>query len=301
MKIFITGGTGFIGKHLIKKLSNNGNHEILLLSRNKSYNYKDDSGLEKSNIKILEGDLSNIKDWEGKIKEFSPEVAVHLAWEGIPNYDSEMSFKNLKYGLDLLSMLKVIGCKKIIFTGSCWEYGKQKGCLNEKSVINSYNTFTSAKNALHWMGKYMAEENDDIQFIWIRPFYVYGPGQKKTSLIPYIIDSIKENKILDLKTPHAKNDFVYVEDVADAIILLLEKAKGSNVYNIGSGCLTSVNEIMNVVYANLNIKSDFKSIISQKEVLYDSFWADLSKIKNEVGWIPKVDIKEGILRMIILS
>lgn len=294
MKIFITGGTGFIGKHLITKLSKNKENKMLILCRSLEQNNFFDS----PNIKLIKGSLSNINEWEEKVREFNPEAAIHLAWEGIPDYKCEVSLKNLKYGLDLFSMLTKIGCKKIIATGSCWEYGKQKGSLNEENIINPHNVFTSAKSSLHWAGKYLAEENN-ISFIWLRLFYVYGHGQRNNSLIPYIIDCIKENKIPDVKTPSAKNDFVYVEDVADAIIAILEKVNNSAIYNIGSGYLTSVKEIINIVCANLNIKCDFKSSKSTEEVLYDGFWGDISKIRRETGWDTKVGIKEGILKMII--
>lgn len=295
MRIFITGGTGFIGKHLTKKLAQKG-HDLFLLSRNPD----EFSDIDSENIRLLKGDLSNIKEWKEKVKEFNLEVAVHLAWEGVPNYGLEVSVKNLKYGLDLFLMLAEIGCKKIISTGSCWEYGKQKGSLNEESTINPHNAFTSAKNSLLWMGKNLAEEKK-IQFVWTRLFYVYGPEQRKNSLIPYIIDCIKQGKKPEIKTPGAKNDFVYVEDVVDAIVAILKNSNDNltnPVYNIGSGSLTSVREIINMVYTNLNINPEINTSESNNDVLYDGFWADLSKIKKEIGWGPKVDIKEGILKMI---
>ena len=146
MRIFITGGTGFIGKHLVKRLDHKSN-EILLLSRNP----KDFSSLESENLKLLQGDLSNIDRWEHKLKEFSPQAAIHLAWEGIPDYRSAVSIKNLVQGINLYSLLAETGCKKIINAGSCWEYGKQTGCLNEAQVINPHNAFASAKNSLHWV------------------------------------------------------------------------------------------------------------------------------------------------------
>lgn len=300
MKIFITGGTGFIGKYLTKKLAQKG-YDLLLLSRNS--NEFSSLELEKrkenriENIRWLKGDLSNIEEWKERIKEFAPEVAIHLGWEGIPNYGFEVSVKNLQYGLNLFLMLEEIGCKKIISTGSCWEYGKQKGCLNEESIINPHNAFTSAKNSLLWIGKSLAEEKK-IQFIWTRLFYVYGPGQRKNSLIPYIIDCIKEGKKPEIKTPGAKNDFVYVEDVAEALVAILESKESYQVYNIGSGNLTSVREIINLVYAHLKINIEVDNSAAIDNILYDGFWADLSKIKKETGWEPKVDIKEGILKMI---
>lgn len=292
MRIFLTGGRGFIGQYLVPKLIQKG-HEILFLSR------RSDVSFENNKVEVLVGDLAHLEDWKEKVKEFAPEATIHLAWEGIPDYGLNLSIRNLQQGLNLFSFLAEIGCKKIISTGSCWEYGKQKGSLTEGSIINPHNAFTAAKNSLHWMGKCLAEEKQ-LQFIWTRLFYVYGPGQRKNSLIPYIIDCITNGKKPEIKTPLAKNDFVYVEDVAEALVAILESVSSfhSDVYNIGSGNLTSVKEIIDLVYAHLNINPEVDNSAATNNILYDGFWADLSKIEKETGWSPKTDIKEGILKMI---
>ena len=90
MKVFLTGGTGFIGKHVVKILLNEG-HKILLLKRpsNLKYSYLD-------RVQVTSGDLSTIQDCKKKIKDFEPDSAIHLAWEGIPDYSAETSTKNLK-------------------------------------------------------------------------------------------------------------------------------------------------------------------------------------------------------------
>ena len=298
MRILVTGGTGFIGKHLVERLDHKLN-EVLLLSRNP----QDFSSLESENVKLMQGDLSNIDTWKHKVKEFSPHAAIHLAWEGIPDYRSVTSIKNLNHGLSLYSILIESGCKKIISTGSCWEYGKQTGCLNESQVIHPHNAFASAKNSLHWAGKYLSEENG-IDFAWLRLFYVYGPNQRKDALIPYIIRCIKENTKPEIKTPSAKNDFVYVGDVADAIIAVLQHDTPnlrSSVYNVGSGNLTGVKEIIHQVYTHLNITPEVTFLEDKAEVLYDGSWADLIKIREDTGWKPAVSISEGILRMMTMS
>ena len=219
MKVFITGGTGFIGKHLVKTLKARG-HELFL----------------------LEKDLADINSWINEVKDFSPDATIHLAWQGIPDYGPETSAKNLKYGLNLIEELSKIDCKWILSAGSCWEYGGKSGKISEDAQINPINDFTKAKNDLHIQGKEIAEKNN-MQFVWTRFFYVYGPGQKETSLIPYLIKSIKENKTPEIKNPNAKNDFIYVEDLAEALADLTEKKVKTNVYNIGSGQLTAVQDI----------------------------------------------------------
>lgn len=272
MKIFITGGSGFIGKHLVKKLGEEKNNKLFLLSKN----------------------LADIESWRKEVEDFKPDVAIHLAWEGLPDYSAETSIKNLKYGLDLIKMLAEIGCKRVMSVGSCWEYGEQSGRLKENAVLKPNNAFSAAKNALHQLGGEIAKENN-IQFIWVRLFYVYGIGQRETSLIPYLINCAKTGKTPDIKNASAKNDFIYIEDVIEAISMLVKKCKKSGVYNIGSGHLTSIQEIIKMIFNNFGLDYQCKE---NKICNSSDFYSDISKIKKEVGWKPKVAIKEGIKEMV---
>lgn len=293
MKVFITGGTGFIGTHLVRMLRYKG-YDLLLLTRTPKKLPFNNS----KKITVVAGDLSNINDWKYDLIKFQPDATIHMAWEGIPDYGPETSVKNLKYGLDLIKLLAEIECRRFICTGSCWEYGQQHGKLHEDLPIKPFNAFASAKNALHWLGKEIAKENNMI-FIWTRLFYVYGIGQKETSLIPYVINCVRRGKKPEIKTPFAKNDFIYVEDVADALTNILTKCKQSTIYNIGSGSSTSAKEIVNMVYDSLGIKNEFEAgSIYSDEASCEEYWADLSKIKTEIGWKPKLTILEGLKRTI---
>ena len=270
MKIFITGSTGFIGKHLVKNLKARG-HELFLLDK----------------------DLADIKEWINEVKNFNPDAVIHLAWQGIPDYGPETSAKNLKYGLDLIENLSKIGCKWVLSAGSCWEYGGKAGKISEDAEIKPINDFTKAKNDLHIKGREIAQKNN-IDFIWTRFFYVYGPGQKETSLIPYLIKCVREGKTPEIKNPNAKNDFIYVEDLAEALAELVENKVKTNVYNIGSGKLTAVQDVIKIIYENFKLEPKKKDTAPGSTDIYSDFFADISKIKKDAGWQPKTTIEQGI-------
>ena len=120
MKILITGSSGFIGSALVKKVKNYKNFKLLLLSR-KEY-------ISKSmNIKYLRGDLNNLSQIEKKIEIFNPEILVHLAWEGIPDFSKNISKKNFSNSMKLIKFLiKKTTLKKIIISGSCFEKRKSE-------------------------------------------------------------------------------------------------------------------------------------------------------------------------------
>ena len=115
MRIFITGGTGFIGAQVVKELQTEENNLLLLSRRSKTSL----PSLKIPNVGNVQGDLSDIASWENEVKMFSPEVAIHMAWDSIPNYDVKASKKNLVYGLNLIGMLAESGCQSVIGMQVC--------------------------------------------------------------------------------------------------------------------------------------------------------------------------------------
>ncbi len=283
MRIFVTGGTGFIGRPTVRELQKRG-HKLLLLVQRRA------EGYPARGIAILRGDLSGIEKWKNSVRRFKPDAILHLAWEGIPDYGFEMSAKNLSYGLDVLRLAKYAGCKKIVMAGSCWEYGTVNGAVKEDAPLRITSAFSAAKTALHCLGREFAEENG-LEFVWTRFFYVYGPGQKPTSLIPHLVTGMRNGAVPKLKSPDSANDFIYVEDVARALRLILEKHKKnqSDLYNIGSGKLTPVRRVAKLIYG-----ADLTGSAGKPA----GFYADISRIGREIGWRPKVGISEGIKKMV---
>ncbi len=292
MRLFVTGGTGFIGQHVVHALHAAG-HELLLLtladedlSRLKTY----------PGLLFFQGNLADIEPVKTRLEAFKPEAVVHLAWEGIPNYDYQTSTKNLFHSLRLMNVLAELGCEKVLCTGSCWEYGEKIGQLREDSPVKASTPFTAAKISLQTMGREIAKANA-MDFLWVRLFYVYGPGQKSHSLIPHIITAIRSGKSPEIKTPRTRNDFVYVEDVASAITALVGRKTKADTFNIGSGVSTEISDIITMVYRFYDVQQRFTPPAKTTDTPVN-FWADITRIQSETGWKPRVPVEEGIRRTV---
>lgn len=288
MRIFITGGTGFIGRHVVNRLIKD-KHKVLILSREKRES--------RPYLKFIQGDLSNTRNWSKEVELFKPQAAIHLGWEGLPKHDYNFSKKNFINSLELIELLTNIACKKIIVVGSCWEYGVQTGKLREDDLPLPFDSFTAAKHSIHWFGKQLAKDHD-CKLIWTRPFYVYGPGQHSKSLIPHLIDCAKNNRQPEIRTPDAKNDFIFVEDLVDAFIALLSNELKNDLYNIGSGKLTKVADIIKVVFKEFDLKIQFKKAEIDNRSKLKGFYGDISRIKKDTSWKPTYSIKDGIKKTI---
>ena len=283
MNIFITGGSGFIGKQLIPIL---GHHELLCLTRSAK-----DLKLG-NNVQYVSGDLSNPESYLPTLDEFKPDCCIHLAWYGLPNYSLENNKINLISGINLVESLKKVECKKIFAVGSCWEYGNAKNSLSELDFPIDPGVFAAFKTSLHMIINSICHENS-INLIWGRVFFVYGPGQRQTSLIPSCYNSLKNRVEFKINNPLAVNDFIYVSDVANAIRHLIELDNTSGVYNIGSGHGKAVWEVVNCIASTLNISPIYENMPASDL----GNWANIDSI-SKCGWKSKVSLEAGILNTI---
>ena len=239
MNILITGASGFIGTNLLKKLSINKGYKILTLSR-KNFFYK-----PSKNIKNLKSDLNLSSLSISLIKNFCPQIIIHLAWQDIPDYSKKNSQINfLKQKLFFEKICKIKSIKKIIVTGSCSEH-KNKHHLTSKFFVNSKKKIK----------KFIKKQS--ISLVWLKLFFVFGENQRNNSLIPFLISAVKNNKLIKLKKPNMINDFIHVNDVSKFILSHLNMTKENLEYDVGSGYGLKVSDIMNFYKkTNKNIKSE---------------------------------------------
>jgi UDP-glucose 4-epimerase len=288
MRIFITGASGFIGSQLVPLLIEHG-HKLLLLSRQppKLAASTDDQG------RWLQGDLESPRDWWDPLARFAPQVIIHLAWEGLPDYSFGVSRKNFDYARRLFESAAETGCEVILAAGTGWEYRQKTGRVTEESPLGARDPFVALKNAIHFYGAAVARHYG-IQFYWPRLFFVYGPGQRRTSLIPHIIDALMRGERAKIRTPENRHDFIYAGDVALAIRALIEARPSRTVYNVGSGRSTAVADILAMTQAQLALPGFRNDSIPNHLQTGEDLVADITRITGDTGWRPSVQLEEGI-------
>ena len=297
MKFLITGATGFIGQPLVNKLIKQG-HTVLALSRSK---FLQPVNKNSGQLIYLQSSLNLDNKALERIKEFEPDILLHLAWEKIPDFSFETSFENLQNHIGFFQhIFSITSLKKIIVTGSCWEYNKTMGVCTETDICVSGNFFTWAKNSLRDFLQFECLQKN-INFIWPRVFYVYGPQQRIESLIPSVIENIRKGLMPALKTPSNANDFIYVDDVAEGLLQFAINDISSGIYNLGIGKSIPVIDVVSLIENSLN-----SNMILSKELLirttlsnkHTDFWADMTKTFSAIKWKPRTSLAIGIEKMI---
>ena len=246
MKILISGGSGFIGRNLVHHLVKK-KYDIMLIGRNFKF-------LKSNNVKKQHLDLNKTNNNFKKIEKYNPDIFIHLAWQGIPDYSESLSKKNYVNTINIIKKLvKYTDVTKIISTGSCWEYddGNFIGKCSENSIISPKKPFGIYKHKIFKEVTKIAKKNNII-FNWLRLFYIYGNGQKKNSIIPLLIQNFKNKNDIKINYPANKNDYIFIDDVVKIIEGFISNQIISGIYNVGSGKGTEVKKLMKIIDTKIN-------------------------------------------------
>ena len=145
MKVLVTGATGFIGNHIVRKLLL-GKNDVIATSSSiaKASDYDWINKVEYKELKIDQLNLEiNYFEYFNK-----PDLIIHLAWLGLPNYNSEIHLTQAKMHFELITNMVKNGVKKVAVLGSCQEYGMIEGCLKETDEIHPRTNYAIGKNNL---------------------------------------------------------------------------------------------------------------------------------------------------------
>jgi len=291
VRILVTGASGFVGRAVVQRLLGDG-HTVLGISRNRP-----DRIIPNSNLHWIQADLSSPGQYQGRVRDFSPEIVVHLAWQDIPDYSFDVSKANLDQSFVFFTFLfSVESCSKVLVAGSCWELNRSMGSCLETEIGMPTDNFTWAKHALRsWLEIECQRKHVDLG--WIRLFYVYGRRQRSGSLIPSILECLRDGQLPELRTPRNAHDFVYVDDVADGFSRAVSRKIPSGIYHLGSGQSTPVLDICRLaekIVSNSEQLTIQLEVNTRANVCRVDFWADCTSSRQELGWVPETNLYDGI-------
>lgn len=299
--ILITGGAGFIGTALAKRLKRL-NHNVTIVDLEKKFASLHDEFTKYSL------DIRNYENFR-KIEHLEFDYIFHLAAQTasvISQEEPELDVDtNVKGTLNVCNYARKCKATKIIFTSSMATYGNKKGKIKESDIQTPLSNYGVSKVA----GEYYINmfKQFGIENTIFRLFNVYGPGQDMSNLRQgmasiFMAQSIISDEIKVTGSFDRYRDFVYIDDVVDALIYGLDNETHSKVYNVGSENGTTVKELIDlIIEVNNKPKNQFKIInIGSHEGDQFGSKADATKLK-ELGWSPKTDLKDGLEKMYIYA
>lgn len=301
VRILVTGASGFVGQHVLQLLAEENAH--ILAVRNKTESILPDYG----NVRWTSADLEQPASYEGQFRDFNPEIVIHLAWSGIPNYSRITCLNNALNSIRLFNFIAdQTRCTRIIVSGSCLEYSERQGECKEGDITRARDYFAWSKTFVQEHLRLLSAEKE-LDFVWFRIFYVFGQGQRSGSLMPTIMSAVDNATPLNLRSPDNQNDFVYVKDVAHAFRLAVVKNSiASGIYNLGSGVPNSVREVVQAVakarMIDLTTTTALIALGGNSECQEQSktaFWANTEKVREVLGWVCEWNLKRAIEDFIV--
>lgn len=292
-RVVISGATGAIGTALIDNLIENG-VEILVLCRENSAreNVIPNHPLITKKYCSLET-LQNLQNDTGK----NFDVFYHFAWSGTfgsARNDMFVQNKNVGYSLDAVALAKRFGCHTFIGAGSQAEYGRVEGVLTSTTPTFPENGYGMAKLCAGQMTREYAHQLG-LKHIWVRILSVYGPHDGAQTMVMSTINKLKNGEEAGFTKGEQLWDYLYSGDAAEAFRLIGEKGQDGKTYILGSGIARPLHEYIRIIGKELNAENLLKIGVlpyADKQVMH--LCADISVLKKDTGWSPKVEFEDGI-------
>lgn len=292
MKALVTGGAGFIGSHLVDLLLEN-QFEVTVLdnfSTGRAFNLNH----VKGKIDLVECDLSIQEDW---IKKFqSVDYVFHLAAlaDIVPSIQNPEGYfqSNVTGTLNVLQASRHYGVKRFVYAASSSCYGiPELYPTPETSPILPQYPYALTKRmgeelVIHWAQVYK------FPALSLRFFNVYGPRSRTSGTYGAVFGVFLAQKLAGkpftvVGDGKQTRDFTYVRDVVEAVFAASQSDKVGEIYNVGSGATISVNRIVELLKGEV-------TYIPKRPGEPDSTFADITKIKKDLKWSPKISIETGI-------
>ncbi len=293
MKYLITGSCGFIGGHLFRRLSQEG--EVM--------------GLCRQPCSTCQKNLIIGRDSLEEVLDFKPDVVFHMAGQSHvgKSWDQleETYFNNFMATVNLLEAFAGARQKPVfILASSAAIYGSvpsKKQPIKENTPpapLSHYGVSKlAAEEALFFYRRVFG-----IKGIAVRLFNQIGPGQKPSFAASSFARAIAEAEkglrkpVIEVGNLQAKRDFTDVRDGVEALVLLSQKGKTGQVYNLGSGRVYSIGEILEILlsFSELEFKIEVKRAKLRKADI-PLLWADIRKLNRATGWTPSIPMEKTLL------
>lgn len=234
MKIAVTGASGFLGRHVTRALVEAGHDPVIVLRP---------SSVVPIGMESLTCVRHDLRCDSGEVfqKLGSPDLLIHLAWGGLPNYRSLHHLATeLPAQFRFLRAMVEAGLPKLVVTGTCFEYGMQHGPLDEEIAAQPENPYGFAKFALLRMLGMLARETP-YDLTWVRLFYLFGEGQAESSLYQQLHRAAAAgDATFPMSGGEQLRDFMPIEQFRNEFVRLSLAPGGHGLVNLCTGSPISV-------------------------------------------------------------
>ncbi|MCK5096138.1 MAG: GDP-mannose 4,6-dehydratase [Candidatus Pacebacteria bacterium] len=306
--ILVTGGAGFIGSHLVKRLAADGYEIVIVDDLNDYY----DPQLKRDRLDILLKDsdyvfekvnIANLANLKKVFEKYNFDMICHLAAQAGVRKSLKDPWiyeqSNILGTMNLLELAKDFDVKKFVFASSSSVYGgNTKVPFSESDRVDSPVSFYACTKRSKELLAHTYNHLYGTKITALRFFTVYGPWGRPDMSYFGFTDLMTQGKQIDVYN-HGKmrRDFTYIDDVVDGIVSALEKDFNFEIFNLGNNKPVELMKFIEILEENLGMKADKRYLPMQPGDVVET-WADIEKAKKELGYDPKTTIEGGLKKFV---
>ena len=296
--IFLTGATGFIGSHLLKRLIKEGCNVHISIRQDSSLwrieKFRNDFITHKI-------DLIDFETVKSLIQQIKPNIIFHLASYGV-DYRQQNIYRaidvNVIASVNLFEAFLANNGHKFIYTGTCLEYGHKSVPVSELDALVPIGIYGATKTSSVHILSNMTTSMESGKLIVLRPAGVFGEYEGIHKFVPQVIDKLSDKIPVGMTPGEQMRDYIYINDLIDAYILTAVVPLKNKVetINIGSGKGITMKDFALMISKHIDVSNDLLQFgavpYRPDEMMY--LVANIDKAKSLLGWEPKVPIEKGL-------
>ncbi|MDH5259776.1 MAG: NAD(P)-dependent oxidoreductase [Gammaproteobacteria bacterium] len=287
-RVLLTGAGGYIGRHMLHKLVARG-YEVHAVSRSAPVATADQ-------IIWHSTDLLDAAATNKLVSQVAATHLMHLAWITEPGvyWESPRNDDWLSASFSLLESFAEYGGLRALLAGTCAEYDWSGGhCVEDKTPLRGKSLYAQSKLAFR-DAAFAVAKSTDLSVAWARVFFSFGPHERPERLVPAVIRALLAGERARCVDGSLERDFMYVVDVADAMVAVLDSDFTGDI-NIASGQPTTLADIVNRIAVRLDASDrvDFGDYPRPPDDP-QRITGDNSRLSRIVGWSPEYDLDSAI-------
>jgi UDP-glucose 4-epimerase len=298
-RVILTGGTGFVGANLARRLLRDG-HEVHLLVRPNYQPWRIDE--IRPDVRLHELHLHETEAVARVVSQIRPDWVFHLAVHGAYSWQTDweqMVQTNIQGTMSLVSACLNTGFEAFVNTGSSSEYGFKDHAPAESEPVEPNSHYAITKAAATMFCRHTAQSRQ-VHLPTLRLYSVFGPYEDPGRLLPTLIMRGLKGELPPLADPNVARDFVYVDDVVEAYLLAasVRTPEWGPIYNVGSSVQTTLRDAVEVARQALNIGAEPVWNTTPNRSWDANVWvSDNRKIRAQLSWGPRSTFAEGFRQM----
>jgi nucleoside-diphosphate-sugar epimerase len=285
-RLLVTGASGFIGRHSLPHLLTRDFEVHAVCNRRPDWTI--------DQITWHTCDLLDPNDTRSLVQGIAPSHMLHFAWNVQPGtyQASEDNVRWYQAGIELLQVFAAVGGRRAVFAGTCFEYDLTYGVCSEGETPCAPRTlYGVCKLAL--AEAVTAHPPAGVSTAWGRIFYVYGPHEPASRLVPSVIHAVLRGERPRCTHGRQRRDFLHVDDVGSAFAALVD-TDIMGVVNVASGTAVSIRSLAASITNLMEASEPEFGLLAVPQQEPTLIVADVRRLRELVGWVPRWGLSAGL-------